>query len=65
MYSNTQRRNAMSQGMIIYAVICVILGITFMAIGNLILGTLVALCGPLWLAIQVNANETDEDEEDY
>ena len=65
MYSNTQRRNAMSQGMIIYAVICVILGITFMALGNLILGTLVALCGPLWLAIQVNANEEDKDEEDY
>ena len=55
----------MSQGMIIYAIICVILGITFMAIGNLILGTLVALCGPLWLAIQVNANEEDKDEEDY
>tara|TARA_B100000767_G_C19591597_1_gene461685 strand:- start:319 stop:486 length:168 start_codon:yes stop_codon:yes gene_type:complete len=55
----------MSEGMIIYAVICVILGITFMALGNLILGTLVALCGPIWLAIQVNANETDEDEEDY
>ena len=65
MYSNTQRRNAMSQGMIIYAIICVVLGITFMAIGNLILGTLVALCGPLWLAIQVNANQDDEDEEDY
>ena len=64
MYSNTQRRNAMSQGMIIYAIICVILGITFMAIGNLILGTLVALCGPLWLTIQVNANEEDKDEED-
>jgi|TARA_R110002096_G_scaffold298024_1_gene492495 hypothetical protein len=55
----------MSQGMIIYAIICVVLGITFMALGNLILGTLVALCGPIWLAIQVNANETDEDEEDY
>ena len=55
----------MSQGMIIYAIICVVLGITFMAVGNLILGTLVALCGPLWLAIQVNANQDDEDEEDY
>jgi len=61
MYSNTQRRNAMTQGMIIYAIICVILGITFMAVGNLILGTLVALCGPLWLTIQVNAND-EEDE---
>lgn len=55
----------MTQGMIIYAIICVILGIIFMALGDLILGTLVALCGPLWLAIQANANETDEDEEDY
>jgi hypothetical protein len=51
----------MTQGMIIYAIICVILGITFMALGDLILGTLVALCGPLWLAIQVNAND-EEDE---
>jgi uncharacterized membrane protein len=51
----------MSQGMIIYAIICVVLGITFMAVGNLILGTLVALCGPLWLTIQVNAND-EEDE---
>ena len=51
----------MSQGMIIYAVVCVFLGIIFMAVGNLILGTLVALCGPLWLAIQVNSND-EEDE---
>ncbi len=51
----------MTQGMIIYAVVCVFLGITFMAVGNLILGTLVALCGPLWLAIQVNSND-EEDE---
>ena len=51
----------MSQGMIIYAVICVFLGITFMALGDIVLGTLVALCGPLWLAIQVNAND-EEDE---
>jgi hypothetical protein len=51
----------MTQGMIIYAIICVILGITFMALGDLILGTLVALCGPLWLAIQVNSND-EEDE---
>ena len=61
MYSNTQRRNAMSQGMIIYAIICVVLGITFMALGDIVLGTLVALCGPIWLAIQVNANN-EEDE---
>ena len=51
----------MTQGMIIYAIICVILGITFMALGDLILGTLVALCGPLWLTIQ--ANSTDEEDE--
>jgi uncharacterized membrane protein len=51
----------MTQGMIIYAIICVILGITFMALGDLILGTLVALCGPLWLTIQANADD-EEDE---
>jgi hypothetical protein len=51
----------MSQGMIIYAIICVILGITFMALGDVVLGALVALCGPLWLIIQVNAND-EEDE---
>jgi len=34
-----------------------------MALGDLILGTLVALCGPLWLTIQANANANDEEDE--
>ena len=47
----------MSQGMIIYAVVCVFLGITFMALGDVVLGALIALCGPLWLIIQANAGD--------
>lgn len=44
----------MSQGMIIYAIGCAILGITFISLGDVVLGALVALCGPLWLIIQAN-----------
>jgi len=45
----------MTQGMIIYAIACAILGITFISLGDVVLGALVALCGPLWLIIQANA----------
>lgn len=44
----------MTQGMIIYAIACAILGITFISLGDVVLGALVALCGPLWLIIQAN-----------
>jgi len=53
----------MSQGMIVYAIAAVILGITFMALGDLVLGTLIALCGPLWLTIQENTDTNNEDDD--
>jgi hypothetical protein len=47
----------MTQGMIIYAIACAILGIVFISQGDVVLGALVALCGPLWLIIQANAGD--------
>ena len=56
----------MSEGMIIYAIGCAILGIVFISLGDVVLGALVALCGPLWLIIQANAQHSNtDDEEDY
>jgi hypothetical protein len=56
----------MSEGMIIYAIGCAILGIVFISLGDVVLGALVALCGQLWLIIQANAHHSNtDDEEDY
>jgi hypothetical protein len=56
----------MSQGMVIYAIGCAILGLTFISLGDTFLGIAVCACGPLWLIIQENAHHSNtDDEEDY
>ena len=52
------------QGLIIYAVACVVLGLTFISLGDTFLGIAVCFCGPLWLAIANLAKEAKEAQED-
>jgi len=51
------------QGLIIYAVGCVVLGLTFISLGDTFLGIAVCFCGPLWLAI-ANHKQTQDTQED-
>ena len=48
------------QGLFIYAIVCFILGLVFIRLGDVALGLAVCAAGPFWLAI-ASHNENKKD----
>ena len=53
------------QGLVIYALGCVVLGLTFISLGDTFLGIAVCACGPLWLAIANHKQTQDTQDDDW
>ena len=53
------------QGLVIYALGCLVLGLTFISLGDTFLGIAVCACGPLWLAIAHHKQTQDTQDDDW
>ena len=53
------------QGLVIYAIVCFILGCVFINQGDTILGLAVCAAGPFWLAIANHKQTQDTQDDDW